>query len=189
MPAPLISPAMPPYEPDTAAMLKRWMPPGVSLEPLLLFRILARNPAMMNAMLPLGAYFLGPSGPLPLRLRETLILRTCAQCGCDYEWGVHVAGFADAAGLSKSDLHHLAHSGADMSCWSGQESTLIRAVDVLCASVNLPQAIAVDLGKYWDEATILAIVIMIGWYRIIATVANSSCDTPEAWATAFPPKP
>ena len=35
--------------------------------------------------------------PLSLREREIVIDRTCALTGCEYEWGVHVAIFAEAA--------------------------------------------------------------------------------------------
>src|SRR4051812_29406070 len=39
-------------------------------------------------------------GPLSLREREIVIDRTCALNGCEYEWGVHVATFSDAAHLT-----------------------------------------------------------------------------------------
>ncbi|HEV7760231.1 MAG TPA: hypothetical protein VGO78_14620 [Acidimicrobiales bacterium] len=32
-----------------------------------------------------------------MRDREIVIDRTCARCGCQYEWGVHVAFFGDRA--------------------------------------------------------------------------------------------
>ena len=33
----------PPYEPETDRALRRWMPPGVTREPLMLFKVLERH--------------------------------------------------------------------------------------------------------------------------------------------------
>jgi hypothetical protein len=38
-------------------------------------------------------------GPVSLRHREIVIDRTCARCDCAYEWGVHVAFFANGLRL------------------------------------------------------------------------------------------
>ena len=37
---------------------------------------------------------------VPMRAREIVIDRTCARCGCEYEWGVHVRFFAERVGLT-----------------------------------------------------------------------------------------
>src|SRR5690349_16289700 len=92
---PRISPIEPPYAPDVAASLAKWMPPGSALEPLALFRTIAHHPTLSERMRGLGAAFLG-RGTIGLRARELLILRTTARCGAEYEWGVHVSAFAAA---------------------------------------------------------------------------------------------
>src|ERR1700744_6366577 len=94
-----IAPLAPPYSPELGAMLEKWMPPGSGVEPLKLFRTIAKNDRVAERMRGLGGALLGPTG-LPLRVRELLILRTTARCGSEYEWGVHVAGFASAVGRS-----------------------------------------------------------------------------------------
>jgi hypothetical protein len=38
-----VAPVEPPFEPAVAEELKRWMPPNTPLDPLRLFRTLARN--------------------------------------------------------------------------------------------------------------------------------------------------
>ena len=55
MTAPRIAPLEPPYEPDTAALLAKWMPPGNDVEPLRLFRTLAVHDELASRMRPLGA--------------------------------------------------------------------------------------------------------------------------------------
>src|SRR5256885_1234595 len=72
-----IAPLEPPYEPDTAALLAKWMPPGNDVEPLRLFRTLAVHDELASRMRPLGAGILGHPRLEP-RERELLILRTCA---------------------------------------------------------------------------------------------------------------
>ena len=53
---PRIDPVSPPYTPEAAAMLARWMPRDAgALEPLALFRVLARRLDLASRMLPLGA--------------------------------------------------------------------------------------------------------------------------------------
>ena len=89
MTAPRIEPISPPYPAPLQAAFDRIMPPGVP--PLLLFTTLARVPRIYDRF---RAASLLDRGPVSLRHREIVIDRTCARCGCAYEWGVHVAFFA-----------------------------------------------------------------------------------------------
>ena len=91
-----IEPAAPPYEPAIAEALARIMPTG--MEPLVLFRTMARNPRIFGKMFAGG---LLDKGSLSLRQREIVIDRTTARLGCEYEWGVHVALFAARSGSAR----------------------------------------------------------------------------------------
>ena len=175
-----------PADPELAAELARWMPPGAGVEPLVLFRSLARHPALMQAMRPLGAYILGRRFGLPLRLRELLILRVCARCGCEYEWGVHVAGFGAAAGLDADVVAATVRGGADDPCFAPIEQALLAAVDELCAGPALSDATWEALGKHFDDAQRLEILVASGWYRLIATLCNGLALPREAWGARFP---
>jgi len=97
-----IDPVHPPYAPDIAEQLAAMMPPGVP--PILLFRTFVRNLPMTTAMSGWGAYELSKRLSLSMRDREIIIDRTCARCGCEYEWGVHVAFFAGRVGLSSAQI-------------------------------------------------------------------------------------
>ena len=92
--SPRIAPATPPYAPEIQARFDAIMPPGIA--PLTLFRVLARDQRLF-------ARFAGGSlldkGHLTLRQREIVIDRVTARCGSEYEWGVHIAFFAERAGL------------------------------------------------------------------------------------------
>lgn len=97
-------------------MLAPMMPPGVP--PIALFRTFARNPAMTLAMQGWGSYELSRDLSLTMRQREIVIDRTCARCGCEYEWGVHVAFFADRVGFSEEQVRSLTHGTSADDCWT-----------------------------------------------------------------------
>ena len=87
-----VAPLEPPYPEPVQAALDRIMPAGVP--PLALFRTLARNERVFLRLMAGG---LLDRGSISLREREIVIDRTCARCGSEYDWGVHVAFFAERA--------------------------------------------------------------------------------------------
>jgi hypothetical protein len=118
---PRIAPAIPPYDPEVADQLQRMMPPGA--EPIALFRTFVRNLPMATAMHGWGAYELGRGLSVPMRAREIVIDRTCARCGCEYDWGVHVLFFADRVGLTAAQTASL---DAGDACWTDGSERLPR---------------------------------------------------------------
>lgn len=125
-----ISPLEPPYEAEVDAQLRAMMPSGV--EPIALFRTFTKNLAMARAMEPWGRYELGRQLSIGMREREIIIDRTCARCGCEYEWGVHVAFFAERASLDPAQVASLTRGQSNDSCWdSERDRLLIRLVDSL----------------------------------------------------------
>src|SRR4030088_240877 len=118
-----ITPAEPPYEPTIAAELAPLMPPGVP--PLALFRTMARSPRIFAKMFAGG---LPDKGPLGLRQREILIDRTTARLDCEYEWGVHIAFFADKAGFTAEQVAATVADRDDAACWTPDEQALIALV-------------------------------------------------------------
>src|SRR5690349_21895100 len=121
-----IAPASPPYEPATAQSLERIMPPGI--EPLVLFRTMARSPRVFGKMFAGG---LLDKGPLSLRQREIVIDRTTARLGCEYEWGVHIAFFAEPAGFTPEQSAATVTGASDAACWPADERALMALVDDL----------------------------------------------------------
>ena len=102
---PRIPPLTPPFAPAVDAQLRRMVPPGA--EPIALFRTFVRNLPMAQAMETWGAYELNRALSLTMRDREIVIDRTCARCGCEYEWSVHVAFFAERVGLEHAQITSL----------------------------------------------------------------------------------
>src|SRR5262249_17586630 len=114
------------------------MPPGTP--PIALFRAFAKNLPMTGAMRGWGSYELSKELSLGLREREIVIDRTCARCGCEYEWGVHVAYFAAKGRLGRAQLASLTHGSPDDACWTDQrDRLLIGAVDALHDTSDVPE--------------------------------------------------
>ncbi len=184
--SPRITPLSPPYDPDVAAALAKWMPPGSALEPLTLFRTLSHHPQLSSRMRVVGAGILGRESALDPREREVIIDRTCARCGCEYEWGVHVAAFGEACGLSRAQLKNTASETVEEALWSERERVLIRLVDELHETATLSDATWEQLVASWSTAQILEVLIIVGWYHLISFVANAAQVEQEPWAARFP---
>src|SRR5258708_35728094 len=103
--------------------------------PLMLFRVVAGN---ARAWEKFRAGSLLDGGPLSLREREIVIDRTCALTKCEYEWGVHVAIFAKAAGLTDEQVRATVLGAANAPCWSASEQALIAAVHAPHHPATLP---------------------------------------------------
>lgn len=179
---PRIAPLEPPYAADVQASFDAIMPPGAA--PLALFRTLAVSE---RAWRKFRAGALLDRGPLSLREREILIDRTCALAGCEYEWGVHVAVFAGRAGLTAEEIAATAGAGADgASSWTEAERALLRTADALHARAALSDAEFAELASHYDEAQILEVLQLCGFYRMVAYVANGLALPPEPGAPRLP---
>ncbi|MGN6871097.1 MAG: carboxymuconolactone decarboxylase family protein [Solirubrobacteraceae bacterium] len=187
MSRPRIAPLEPPYEAATEQMLEKWMPPDSGLEPLRLFRTLAVHESLFGRMRPLGAGILG-HGLLEPRVRELMILRTCARCGAEYEWGVHATVFGEAVGLTAAEIAATlrAGAGADDATWSERDRSVIRLADELHDTADATDQTYAELERYFAPAEILELVIAGGWYHTISFVVNAAQVQSEPWAARFP---
>jgi 4-carboxymuconolactone decarboxylase len=183
--APRIAPLEPPYAQEVGAMLARWMPPDSGAEPLRLFRTLAVHPELAARMRPLGAGILA-HGTVEPHLREVMILRTCALCGAEYEWGVHAVAFGGAAGLSEQQLDSTARGDAADRVWSPLERAVFRLADELHGRSGVSEELFAELECHFGPAQIVELVVTAGWYRTIAYVINTARVQLEPWAVRFP---
>jgi alkylhydroperoxidase family enzyme len=181
---PRIEPLSAPYDQPVAEYLAATVPPGQ--EPIKLFRTLAANVEMASAMITWARHELGRRLTISLREREILIDRTCARCGCEYEWGVHVAHFGQRAGLSDAQVRSLAVGGAADPCWDSEaERLLIQAADELHEHNDVSPRLWEDLAAHYSHAQLLDIVMLCGWYHAISFVGNATQVEREAGAPTF----
>jgi alkylhydroperoxidase family enzyme len=178
--SPRIAPLEPPYAPEIQAQFDRIMR---GAPPLTLFRVVAGNARTWEKF---RAASLLDGGPLSLREREIVIDRTCALTGCEYEWGVHVAIFAGAAGLTEAQIAATVSGTADAPCWSAPEQALIAAVDALHGRARLDDAEFTALSAHYDDAKIFEIMLLCGFYRTVAYIANGLALPLEEKAARFP---
>ncbi len=178
---PRIAPAEPPYEPAIAAALKRIMPPG--LEPLVLFRTMARSPRVFARIFAGG---LLDKGPLSLRLRELVIDRTTARLRCEYEWGVHVALFGERVGFGTAEIAAIVHGPSAVPCWSTEEQALLQLVDDLIDRHTIEEDTWRTVRAHFDEAQILEAIALVGHYHTISFLCNGLALPLESYGARFP---
>lgn len=181
-----IAPLQPPYEPDTAAALAKWMPPGSAAEPLHLFRTLVIHDQLASRMRAVGAGILGASALVAPRLREVMIHRSCALTGAEYEWGVHATAFGKPLGFSEEQLRATAHGSASDGCWDEDEACVFRLADELHETSTVSDDLWAELVVRFEDAAILELLVTAGWYHAIAYVCNGARIELERWATPFP---
>ena len=179
-----IEPLGPPYPADVHDQLEAMMPPGVP--PILLFRTFVRNLPMARAMGSWGSYELSKGLSLSLRDREIVIDRVCARCRCEYEWGVHVAFFAERARFTPAQISSLTHGGPGDDCWDDdRDRILIEAVDALHDTADIPDELWDRLSVHIDEAEALDLFMLAGWYHAISYAANAARVSLEDGAPRF----
>jgi len=176
-----IAPTEPPYPPAIAESLQRIMPPG--LEPLVLFRTMAKSPRVFGKMFAGG---LLDKGPLGLRQREIVIDRTTARLGCEYEWGVHVALFAGKVGFGETEIAATMHAAPDAACWAADEQALLALVDDFVDRRTLSAATWSALTEHFDESQILEAIALVGYYHTISFLCRGLSLPLEAWSARFP---
>jgi alkylhydroperoxidase family enzyme len=181
---PRIAPAQPPYEPQIAAELDRIMPAGVP--PLVLFRTLAKSPRVFAKMFAGG---LLDKGPLSLRQREIVIDRTTAKLGCEYEWGVHVAFFAERIGFTPEHVAATVTGPSDAACWTQEEQALMALVDDLVDRRTIGDETWTALATHFDEPQILEAIALVGYYHTISFLCAGLALPLESYAARFPAMP
>jgi alkylhydroperoxidase family enzyme len=178
----ILEPLEPPWTPEVTAALEAY--PRRDGYLLKLFRVFANSPRFLGGK---GVVNLLDRGsPLSLRERELVILRTCANRNCEYEWGVHAVAFGAAAGFADIEIRATRSAAPEAACWSARESLLLRMVDELCADGRPSTATLERFRGVWDVEQQLEVLALCGNYHTVSFVANSSRLTPEPFARAFP---
>lgn len=125
-------------------------------------------------------------GPLGLRERELVIDRTTARCGCEYEYGVHIRGFAEKAGIDADQQRALVHGPAADPVWTAREAALIAGVDALLDEKRFSDAHWTDLRAHFSEEEVLEVVQLTAFYHGVSLICGA-LDLPlEDGAARFP---
>jgi alkylhydroperoxidase family enzyme len=181
MTTPRIAPIDPPYTAEMQADFDKLMR---GAPPLLLFRTVARNPRVLQRMMAGG---LLDRGSISLRSRELMILRTCARCGAEYEWGVHVALYGAKAQWTAEQLRSTVHGGADDACWSADDRLVMRIADQLHDTSHVDDALWSEASGHFAADQLVELVMLAGLYHAVSFMINATGVPREAFAPRFPP--
>lgn len=143
--------------------------PG-DVEPSLnIFRTLAHNEDLSKAFRRFGAHLLA-GGVLPARERELVILRVGWRCGSEYEFGQHhVIGASE--GLTDEEINRLADCGSGE--WDEGDRALVAMADELCELDAVSAQTWDALRHRWDNAELLELLVLAGFYRMVSGMLNS----------------
>ena len=178
---PRIAPEEPPFAPEIQAALDRIMPEGVS--PLVLFTTIARNPRVFQRFMAGG---LLDKGSISLRDREIVIDRTTARCGSEYEWGVHVAFFAEKARLTAEQVRATVEADAGDPAWTPRDRLLIRLADALHDTATIDDELWDELRKEFAGEQLIELILLAGFYHSVSFLTNALRLPLETFAARFP---
>jgi alkylhydroperoxidase family enzyme len=177
---PRINPVNPPYPPEVQTDFDKIMR---GAPPLLLFRTVARNPRVLQRMIAGG---LLDHGSVSLRSRELMILRTCARCGAEYEWGVHIATFGAKAEWTPEQAYSSVHGRAGDACWTAEDRLVIRLADELHDTNHVADATWKELAAHFKPEQLVELVMLAGLYHAVSYMVNAMGVQKEAFAPGFP---
>ena len=177
---PRIAPLDPPYGEDTQALFDLAMPPG--MDPLLLFRVLARNDRIFPRFMRSGVL---DRGPVPIRDREIVIHRTTARCGAEYEWGVHANAFGRPLELGADVLRATVEGKADDPAFDERQSLLVSLCDELHDTSTLSDDTWARLREHYDELQIQELIYTAGFYHTVSFLCNAMGLENEPFAATF----
>ena len=121
-----------------------------------------------------------------MRDREIVIDRTCARCGCEYEWGVHIAFFAERVKLTGEQVQSITHGVATDPCWTSErDQLLILTVDALCDRSDIDDELWATIAGVFTEQQLLDLLLLCGWYHAISFSARAARVPLESGAPRF----
>ncbi len=175
-----IQPLDPPYREDIQELFDLAMPPG--MDPLVLFRVLARNDRIFPRFMRSGVL---DKGPVPIRDREIVIHRTTARCRAEYEWGVHVNAFGRPLELGDDVLRATVVGEADDPAFDERQSLLVTLSDELHDTSSLSDATWARLRETYDELQIQELIYTAGFYHTVSFLCNAMGLENESFAATF----
>jgi alkylhydroperoxidase family enzyme len=138
-------------------------------DPLVLFTTLARDRRLFYKLFSAG---LLDRGHLDIRQREIVIDRVTAQCGAEYEWGVHVAAYATKAGLDDRQIASLVRGDASEDLWADEDRVLIALCDSLRDFCTVDDDLWESLTNYYSDEAIIELLMLAGFYRMVSYLVN-----------------
>lgn len=125
---------------ESKSILETVVPPP--FQPPLLYLAMGANPGVLRGYAEgpiLGLRGLLHTGQLDPADRELAILRVTGQCGAEHEWGVHVAYFGKASGLTESQVAATVTDEEPTPKWTERQRAIIIVADAVSAQRPLSE--------------------------------------------------
>jgi 4-carboxymuconolactone decarboxylase len=136
--------------------------------PLLnLYRILANQPRALRAFLGMSRY-IRDENPLPVRLRELVILATAHALGVRYEQVHHLAS-ARRAGVPEDKLAAFPAWQASGAFDAAERAAMAYAHEIATSRRVTPETFEA-LRAHYDPAQIVDLTLTVGWYHLVGCV-------------------
>jgi alkylhydroperoxidase family enzyme len=136
---------------------------------LRVYEALAHSHTLVELVSALGRYFIDES-TLPPRSRELGILRVAARVGAEYEYAQHVPR-AVAAGLTGDEITRV--TGSSAAGWPARDGAVLRMADELLTEGGVTDDTWARLGSLFSHAQVVDLVVLLGYYVLIATTTNT----------------
>jgi len=136
-----------------------------------IFGTLAHHPHALQHGVALGGAFMFRS-KIGDRAREIVIIRVARNTKCAYEYAQHLK-LAPAWGLPEEQCVALLHTEIG-DAFDDLEKAIVRAVDELCADDVVSDETWATLATQWDDQQLVEVVMLAGYYRMLAGLLNSA---------------
>lgn len=136
-----------------------------------IFATLAHHPRALRHGVAMGGAFLF-AGNLAPRVREIVIIRVGRNTRCEYEYAQHFL-IGQESGLTADECRAVLQPALGES-FSDFERAVVQAVDEICADDRVADATWTTLAAEWDERELIELVMVTGYYRMLAGFLNSA---------------
>ena len=137
-------------------------------QPLNAARVLAHHPRLLKRFMLFAGMFLSHS-LLPDRDRELITLRSAYRFRVHYYFAHHIET-ALSAGLTEDEIRATADESYE---WQGNDQLMITAADEMAATAQLSDATWASLSAVYSVAQLEEIVLLPGFYRMMAGFINT----------------
>ncbi|MGR3464400.1 carboxymuconolactone decarboxylase family protein [Limimaricola sp.] len=140
-----------------------------------IYRVMAHHPALLRAWSDLRQHVVVDTS-LGAERSEVVILRTGYRHGSDYEWGHHVSR-ARRLGMAEA---RIASIKGPLEAMTPEDATLAGAVDALLSQSRLSPAQQAGVEALVGRDGMFDLMATVGFYTVLAFIANSSGLTLDA---------
>jgi alkylhydroperoxidase family enzyme len=170
----------PPYNEDVQNDFNVIMPKGVP--PLNIFRTVANNPRVLHRMIIGG---LLDKGSISIQDRELVILRSCAKCKSEYEWGVHVVAFSEKAKIKPEQVRDTVNIKVNNDLWTDKQLLLFNLVDQLNDTNTISEELWEKLCENYQDDQLIELIMLTGLYHAVSFMVNGLKIENEVFAPTF----